>query len=429
MQKLGAEELTDLINGAAFFGSGGGGSLQLALKYVELLKQFPPIELIDIQEVNDQEWGAVVAAVGAPPSSTDEFAMSSQNSLALGVHNTVLLNPAALNYLESCLESQPLSNNSSLDVSELVRLLSKPFELLEKALNLKNNKFSFSLAIETGAGNVLVAILVAAIKKIRLINGCGAGRSVPQLNMTTYAFSDISPEPAVLISTSSLQTSTAMNRFDGKEIEMLLNSYEVKAFEQLVRKIVSLEEFNNYGLLATYAMTGQTLKTKKPIIPGTLSKAQSLGSILRKAKMQGRDPVEAALDFLNANSDTSKQKSAYKIFQGIITKILPKKVQSGFMEGIVILEKDNIQVRILYKNENLIAWQSNKLEPLVMGPDLICYLTPKGVPLTNADIQEGDELVLIGIKAPKEIQNEQIRQIFHELAGYYGIHLTIDKLR
>ena len=68
-----------------------------------------------------------------------------------------------------------------------------------------------------------------------------------------------------------------------------------------------------------------------------------------------------------------------------------------------------------------------------MAPDLICYLTPDSVLLTNADrLKIGDELALIGLKARPQLRQDSILQAFLRLLkqlGYDGPYLPIEQLQ
>jgi len=69
----------------------------------------------------------------------------------------------------------------------------------------------------------------------------------------------------------------------------------------------------------------------------------------------------------------------------------------------------------------MIAWKKGK--PVVMVPDLICWITTDGQPLTNADLEEGMEVAIIGIKADEKwfVKNgfELFRNVLRSI-GYDG---------
>ncbi|MDB9511975.1 DUF917 domain-containing protein [Kamptonema animale CS-326] len=378
MRQLGPEELEDILNGAAFFASGGGGSRTLGETLIqEILKIAGGVTLIDVTEVQPDDWGAVAAGIGAPNATHDP---------QTGTYRI----PKTYELLEQILES-PL----------------RAFELLSQTLQ---RKFSYTLSIEIGTGNIFVAMLVAASKKLPVVDCDGAGRSVPELSMTTYAATGISISPFALASEKE------------PDIKAVLYAKTPADMEQLVRPIISTPEFGQLGGLATHALDGQTMWNKKAVIPGTISVAQELGHLLRTAS----DPVNAVLDFFR---DT-----AFFLFRGTL-KDVTEQTQGGFDRGIVTLENDGgEEVYVIYQNENLMAWRNDRPQPIAMAPDLISYMTPEGLPLTNADNLKdriGQELILFGVQAREELRQGSILAAFQQALttlGYYGPYVPIEYL-
>lgn len=380
MQKLGQTELEDILNGAAFFGSGGGGSRQMGKQLIDaILKHSQTVNLLDVTDVSADDWGAVVAGIGAPNASQDSQTRtySLRTTIFKALHG---------------IEQSPL----------------QAFELLEQILA---KKFSYTLSVETGTANIFIAMLVAVCKGIPIVDCDGAGRSVPELSMTTYAASCIDVSPCPLVSEK-----------DG-DVKSVLYAKTSSDMESLIRPIISTEQFGQQGGLATYALDGQTMHDKQSVIPSTISRAWRLGLTLREAKEQGKDPVEAALAFFRGR--------AFELFRGKIQDV-SEQTQGGFDRGIVTIKNGDREVYVIYQNESLMAWRNDSSQPIAMAPDLICYLTPNGIPLTNADdLQKGQELVLIGVKAPEQLRSGSILAAFQEvlnLMGYYGPYVPIENL-
>ena len=102
-----------------------------------------------------------------------------------------------------------------------------------------------------------------------------------------------------------------------------------------------------------------------------------------------------------------------------------EEVKAGFDYGKVFVK----DVVIDYKNENMIAWRNDK--PIAMVPDLICWLTTDGEPLTNADVREGLEVVVIGAKAHEKWRVPGGFDVFRhvlKLLGYEGEYKPIEEL-
>ncbi|MCL1469071.1 DUF917 domain-containing protein [Argonema antarcticum] len=384
MQKLDKSALEDILNGAAFFGSGGGGSRKMGQDLIdEILRHTEVVVSIDVTDVGDDEWGAVVAGIGAPNASQDQHSET---------------------------RTYPLRTSIFKALHGIGQSSIKAFELLEQILG---KKFSYTLSVETGTANIFIAMLVAVYKQIPIVDCDGAGRSVPELSMTTYAATGIDVSPCPLVSKKD------------EDVKSVLYAKTSSDMESLIRPIISTEQFGQQGGLATYALDGQTMRDKQSVIPGAISRAWQLGLTLRKAKEQGEDPVEAALAFF--------QGSAFELFRGEIQDV-SQQTQGGFDRGIVTVKNGDREVYVIYRNESLMAWRNDSSQPIAMAPDLICYMTPDGIPLTNADDlkeKKGQELVLIGVKAPEQLRSGSILAAFQQLLnlmGYYGPYVPLEKL-
>ena len=391
MRKLSAQDLEDIVHGAAFLGSGGGGPLSMGLEIVKLITE--PVQLITVDEVDVDLWGAVTAGMGtkkAPPSQrVSHF----------------------LPFLRQNISANPLAGP--------VAILIETFELLEQTLT---KKFSYTLPIETGAVNTIAPMAVAVKKNIPIVDGDGAGRAVPKLETTTYAASGISVCPSTL---SNLRS--AIN----EEIKTILHANTPSVMEKLARNILSTDQFGNEAAIATHAMDGKTLREQKPIVVGTISRALEVGATLRQARENKQDPVNALLKFLN-NSSRCDGQCAFELFRGTIDSV-KERIEEGFAWGILKIKNDTAIATVMYQNENLIAWQSNRAEPIAIAPDSICYLTPDGTPLTIADnLTPGQEIVLIGLKAAAALRQDSLIQVFQNLIagfGYGGSYIPIEQLQ
>lgn len=383
------EELNKMILAGAFFGSGGGGSIEGGKRLMEDILSFKDkenIRIIDPKELTQGDKGAVVALMGSP--------------LALE-------------------KAKDLSSPS------------KAFETLEAA---EQKNYTFCLPIELGAVNSLVPLCVAARKKILVINGDGAGRAVPQLGNTTFAAHNISVTPSALSNTPSKENPLIKT--------VLYIDTDQNASEQLeivARNIVEAENFGNIGGLATFPMNDQQIKTA--IIPNTYSILLNAGNVILVELKKRNDPLPSLLSWIKANLC-----KYYKVFTGEVTRVTKPKTQlkfnvavaddgGGFDVGIIeVTNKKGEMLKINYMNENLYATliQSGDTKtPWAMAPDLICMMTPNG-PVTNVEIEEGMNVHIVGIACFDEMRNSVIEnnflQILKKLEVYDGPYIPIEKL-
>lgn len=376
IKKISKEELECIILGGAFLGSGGGGSIAQAETIKEyILKKTDKVIVKKYDEICDEEDGAVVAIMGSPSKS-----------------------------------------NGKKDDD-----LSAPKRSFEKLAEFKNTEFSFSVPVEVGAVNTIVPFAVAAELNIPVIDGDGAGRAVPQLEITTFAQAGISPSPAVLVnSISSEHPQLEINlEFDKTSTEQSLSD----TLESTARGIITTDEFGAVGAISTYSLSGKDLS--KAIIKDTISFAYHIGKKVKDAIKEGKNPVNNLLNWFD-----SMELRHYEFGEG---KVIKKSVTSlgGFDIGEIEIkdEKTGDVLQIKYKNEILIAYLNGKVWGMV--PDLMCYMTPQG-PVSNVEIKEGDRVTLIGLPGPLEMKNEftieKFMNVLKHLDIYHGDYQPIEEI-
>lgn len=262
-------------------------------------------------------------------------------------------------------------------------------ERFEKAVG---KRIDYIVPLETGSANILKPLHAGAVKGLPVVDGDGAGRAVPELQETMFCLHGI---PIAPLSAADSEGNSAV-------------LYPVDAYmaEKLGRAVITV--FGGIAGVVCQLMTGKQLK--EAVIPDTLSIAERVGKAIREAKECMRDPVEAVIE-ATGGTILAKGKVAKKT----------EEVKAGFDYGRVFLE----DIIVDYKNENMIAWRGGK--PIVMVPDLICWLTTDGEPLTNADIKEGLEVVAIAKRAHEKWKTPQGFKLFAhilESIGYKGEYIS-----
>lgn len=268
---------------------------------------------------------------------------------------------------------------------------------LERMEEILRKKADYIVPVEIGGFNSITPLHAGAVKGLPVIDGDGAGRAIPELEQTTYNLGGVPVEPICLA--------------DSKGNSGILYSKDAKIGEDMARAITTV--FGMTAGIACYPMTGKQLK--ETVVPGTLSTAEAAGKAIREAKEAGEDVVEAALKAIDG----------VLLTKGKVAK-MTKEVKGGFDYGRIYVG----DVIVDYKNENMMAWENN--QPLVTVPDSICWLRLDGEPLTNADIEEGMEVAVIGKKAyPKWIELNGFKLFKHvlESIGYTGGYVPLKSKR
>jgi DUF917 family protein len=131
-------ELEDILRGATFLGSGGGGPVALGQQMLDHIRTVgKPVFLADPASIPATASGAIAAGVGSPIAAASGFPMA-----ALGT---------AWNRLQA--------GGARLDVV---------------------------VPAEVGAGNTFIPFIVAAEQGLPVIDGAGADRAVPKLPMVSF---------------------------------------------------------------------------------------------------------------------------------------------------------------------------------------------------------------------------------------------------
>lgn len=341
MRILKEQDLDDLIRGCAILGTGGGGDPKKGLELIRSeLKAGREFKLIGLEEVPEE------ALIASP-------------------------------YM--CGSISPEGEAESAGPLECLRA----FTALEEYLG---RELFAAIPTEIGGGNTAMALFVAGRRGLPVVDADPAGRSVPELQHTTFYIKDV-PIAPLAVATS-------------KDIIILKEVGDDFRAEAIVRAI-AVASGNRAGV-ADHPVNGRTLKGA--VIPGTLSKALAIGAAVRKARASGKDPVEAAV----------VAGKGYKLFEGRVARA-DWRIEEGFTIGELAIigggDYSGHRYRIWYKNEHIISWFDD--EPDVMVPDLICVLDPKtGEAITNPNCREGMEVAVIGYPAPEMWRSPRGLELF-----------------
>jgi len=343
MQVLTGEELEDLILGCTILGTGGGGSPQKGLAMIRAdLREGREFRLANLEEIPDE---AMVASPYMCGSISPEDAAGTQKESL------------------ECLEA---------------------FKALEKYLG---KRFFAAIPTEIGGENTAIALSVAAKMEIPVVNADPAGRSVPELQHTTFYVKNVPIAPLAVASAKG-------------DIIILKEVADDLRAEVIVRAI-AVASANRAGV-ADHPVRGGILR--ESVVPRTLSNAMAIGAAVRQARSSGTDPVEAVV--------TAQR--GYLLFKGKVVQA-GWKIDEGFTIGDLSIRGQgdylDHRYRIWYKNENIISWFDD--QPDVTVPDLICVLDPNtGEAITNPNCKKGMDVVVTGCPAPKQWRSSRGLALF-----------------
>lgn len=350
MRELGKQELSDILHGCTILGTGGGGSLEKGLRLIdEALAEGKTFRLVDIDEVPDDAYIATPYNCGAISPKTEE-------------------------------EERKYADLPRIGKEPALRA----FEVMEEYFG---KEFYGVISTELGGGNTAVAFDVGARLGKYIVDADPAGRSVPELQHSTYFVNGL---PICPLAVANAFGDTAI-------IRDVVNDFRAEA---LVRAMAVASK-NSIGVVDHPA---RARDVRKAVIPGAISYAWRLGAVLREARERGED---AALSLARAGKGRV-------LFRGKVGECTWATVD-GFTVGDTFIEGEGeysgSTYRLWFKNENIIAWRDGEIEVTV--PDLICVLdADERNPVTNPYCRVGMSVAVFGLPAPAEWRTEGGLRVF-----------------
>lgn len=316
MYQITKADMELIVNGASFLASGGGGGVASALAVIDNVMTYSQeVNVVEVSEVADSAELLVVCGVGAPDAPN-------------------------LNFQKS------------------------PGYALQGLQSMTKESFGYILPIEVGAMNSMIPLLACAQYGLPIVDGDGAGRSVPQMSMCSYALSGITTENTLVVSE--------------EDDQFPLHPKNATDMESQVRNIVSTK-LQDAGTVATWPLSGAQLNTAGVFVPGSFSLAKQLG-----VAMATSEPLSSVQNII------AGYYSANQIIMQTGTVVAAtNKVQDGFDVGTITVQDGNgMEVKLYFVNESLLATIDMNGNPaaFILGPDMICSMGVTGAPMTNSEI-------------------------------------------
>ncbi len=366
MKKLTKQDLYDILYGCTILGTGGGGNLKKGLSLIDkALDAGKEFNLVNLEEVPDD------ALIASP-------------------------------YM--CGSISPLTEEDEKKYANLPKIKEEPalkaYKVMEEYID---KKLYGVISSELGGGNTALAFYVAALLGKYIVDADPAGRSVPELQHSTFFINKLPINPMVV----------ADEFGDVVIVKDVIDDFRA---EILVRSMAVVSK-NSVGVVDHLA-SGK--KLKKAVILGAISYALKIGRAYRKAKEEDHDP---ALEIARVGS-------GYMLFKGRV-KDFQWEDKDGFTLGNTYIEGEGdyfgSEYKVWFKNENIIAWKNGKIDVTV--PDLICLICgDKKEPLTNPNQEIGMKVSVIGLPAPKEWRTDEGLKVFGPRHFGYDIeYVPIEK--
>lgn len=324
MKKLNALSLEDLAVGSAVLGSGGGGTAELSLMMAKY--QMDKNGPATLIAFSDLKPDDVIMPIGfmGAPSADTE-------KLASGREFEVMLG-----HVEQTL----------------------------------NKKVTVLMPFEIGGGNALVPFVEGLRMGLPVLDADTMGRAFPEMTMSSCCLLKASPTPGFI--TDCLGNT------------VVLHGEDVATLEHLGRNIVI-----SMGSTAAFGYNPMSAKdVEKYTIHKSVSKAISIGKLIREARKIGKDPIDNLLNHCKG----------VKIGSGTIVDI-DRSISRGFLYGNVHIRGKNDSMELAFKNEFLLAKCNGKI--MATTPDILMLIEQEtGATIDTEQLQYGLKVHLIALPAP-----------------------------
>lgn len=369
-------DLTNIVFGACFFASGGGGPVSMAQTFLSRITK--TVYFINTEDLASGELALVVADMGSPDAAKE------------GKGFTAPVNV---------------------------------YQVMAQLMSGQGTAISYLMPIELGAVNTLLPFFVASQMDTPLpvINADPSGRAVPQLDMTLLDVAGLPICPAAVAS----DTDPASGQYQST----LFYNLTPEQLEDQSRDVVV--SYGGVGGLACYPIDGGQLNRNNPVnedrlIQGSIGLCWNIGQQILK--------YEPLLNLQRLLSSFSVYNIQF--ITGTITKI-DNRTHGGFDVGkVIVTDSNGNEFWIYYKNESLLAWDPQFNQPRAIAPDGIVFLLaqdfefPVGTPVTNADIQQGISYTIMGLGAFEKLRNPTLEALFLQniqevLAAFPEDHVSV----
>lgn len=345
MKTLTRQELIDILYGCTVLGTGGGGGLQEGIALIDqALEAGKEFRLVSFDELDDKALVGTPYMCGSISPETEEERQKYAGLPRLEHHSVINAVKAMEDYLK------------------------RDFDAL--------------VSTELGGGNTAIAFFAAAMTGKCILDADPAGRSVPELQHSTYFINDL---PIYPLSVANMFGDVAV-------FSEVVDDFRAEA---LVRALAVVSK-NEVSVLDHPCEVG---RLKNAMIGGAISYALSIGEALRQSREFGGDPAE----------DVAAAGSGVVRFRGTVSDF-SYKTEDGFTFGDVQMkgtgEYEGRSYKCWFKNEHIFSWLDGGIDVTV--PDLICILNGEtGEPVTNPYFEKNMPLAVLALPAPKEWQSER----------------------
>lgn len=258
------------------------------------------------------------------------------------------------------------------------------YEAMKISERITGKKVNHLVPFELGGTNTTVMLSLAARAGITTVDGDGLGRSAPETQMISFVGYGIELCPMPVVSKN------------GSII--IVDKTTSPALADEIGRFAVVQD-GGVGANNHYYQSGAQLK--KSVIPNSISKSIELGSAIRDANENKRNPIDAFLDIMGGQI----------LIQGTIEEVKGED-RAGHWHVQVRIKPEKLRghFEVVVKNEYMMALYDGK--PVVMFPDLICMQYPDtGYGVMSSNLKKGLKVVVTAVPAHERLRHAGSTQI------------------
>ncbi len=251
------------------------------------------------------------------------------------------------------------------------------YEAMKITERITGKKVNYLVPFELGGTNTTVMLSLAARANITTVDGDGLGRSAPETQMITFVGYGIELCPMPVVSKNGSI--------------VIVDKTTSPALADEIGRFAVVQD-GGAGANNHYYQSGAQLK--KAVIPNSISKSIELGSAIRDANANNKDPIDAFLDITGGQI----------LARGTIEEVKGED-RAGHWHVLTRIKPDGLKGRfeVVVKNEYMMAMSDGN--PVVMFPDLICMQNPEtGHGVMSSNLKEGLEVVVTAVPAHERLR-------------------------
>lgn len=255
-----------------------------------------------------------------------------------------------------------------------------------------NQKFHALVIGEIGGSNAIRPLITALQMGLPVVDGDPMGRAFPELQMDTFSIGGVPASPMALA--------------DAFGNAVVFHQLDSPTRAENYARVLTIQ-MGGTAALAMPAMSGAQMKAH--IIRGTLTLAQQIGERVVAARRNNDDVPARVAELCNGEV----------LFRGKIADV-NRRTTKGFARGEIELIGfgGDETLRIVFQNENLVAWRGD--EVLCAVPDLITLVElESGEPIGTEMLRYGLRVAVLAMPAPRELKTERALEVVGPAAFGY----------